>query len=118
MPWPMLLKVVFIRPGSETNGRGKGFEDSDPTHTAATRRPNAAPRLGQARRHADLGARPGARRGGWTLHRGLLLIRSSSAGMGVPEKRGAATQPVARSRADLDREIQAENHAIRSIESR
>ena len=76
----------------ETNGRGKGFEESDPTHTAATR-PTQRQLRGTARYAAGEIARAvqALEEAAWMLHRGLLLTDPQVLEW-EGEKRRAATQ--------------------------
>ena len=85
-------------PKTETGGRGTGFEDSDPTHSAATR-PTQKQLRGAARRAASLigDARERLEDAAAVLHRGMLRTDPDVWERDL-EKRRAATRGRARGR--------------------
>ena len=79
--------------------------------------PAPAQRSGTVRRGLIAEAKERLEDAAQVLHNGLLRTDPEVLAEHL-EKRRAATQQVARRRSDVDREIQSENHAIRSIENR
>lgn len=90
--WEQAVDGGVYSPRGETNGRGKGFEDSDPTHSAVTR-PTQRQLRGSARYAAVLisEAKERLEDAARVLHNGLLRTDPEVLAEHL-EKRRAATQ--------------------------
>jgi hypothetical protein len=100
--WEQAVDGGVYSPRLESNGRGKGFQDSDPTHSAVTR-PTQWQLRGSARRAAVLisEAKDRLEDAAWVLHNGMLRTDPDE-WIQHREKRAAAIQghPAGRSKAE------------------
>jgi hypothetical protein len=90
--WEEAVDAGSYAPRAETNGRGTGFDDSDPTHSAVDR-PTQKQLRGAARRAASLigDSRERLEDAAAVLHRGMLRTDPEVLARFL-EKRRAATQ--------------------------
>jgi hypothetical protein len=90
--WEQAVDGGVYSPKTETNGRGRGFDDSDPTYSTVTR-PTQRQLRSTARYAADLiaGSRDRLEDAARVLHNGLLRTDPEVLAEHL-EKRRAATQ--------------------------